>query len=683
MLPELSAIQAEMQRQGLRRLLVLSGDHNWCYQQANELQQRFTGDWLWISYRKEKAAPPAKAVSLLGQEYLHGIFDATEGFNAEALAILAGTLKAGSWLVMMVPSWYQWCYQPDKDSIRWNQQSDAIPTPHFIQHIQRQLINDPQVLLWRQNTFFHLPEFSQSSEWQLPDGNPTVSQHAILAQLLRVNQGVWVITAPRGRGKSTLAGMLMQQWQGNNCWLTAPAKATTEIIRGYSGEKGQFWAVDNLLKYCRQNRVSDIDWLIIDEAAAIPTPQLFELISYFPRVLLTTTVQGYEGTGRGFLLKFCAEIPDCHIFNLTAPVRWAENDPLENWLENALLFEDAIPVNNSDQAIRYHIYQQQQWIQQPELLRQFYGILTSAHYKTSPLDLRRLLDAKGMQFIAAFGDKALIAALWMVDEGGLSPELAHEVWAGRRRPRGNLVAQSLAAHSGLPQAAVLKSQRISRVAVQANNRRQGIAQGMIAFQRARAKGQGIDFISVSFGYTAELWALWQKCGFQLVRMGTHLEASSGCYTAMAIFPLSEQGVALCIQAQQRLARDAYWLESQIGFSLPVDYQIDHRLSQSDWQELSGFAFAHRPFSASLPALQRLLLNSDLPLPALRNHLQQEMSIEQCVTVLKLSGYKALTLFWRQETAQALASLDKKLAVHWQEWTTAFSEASRPYHPICH
>ncbi|AKH64934.1 MULTISPECIES: tRNA(Met) cytidine acetyltransferase TmcA [Photorhabdus] len=683
MLPELSAIQAEMQRQGLRRLLVLSGDHDWCYQQANELQQRFAGDWLWISYRKEKAVPPAKAVSLLGQEYLHGIFDATEGFNAEALAILAGTLKAGSWLVMMVPSWYQWRYQPDKDSMRWNEQLDAIPTPHFIQHIQRQLINDPQVLLWRQNTFLHLPELPQYSEWQLPDGNPTASQHAILAQLLQANQGVWVITAPRGRGKSTLAGMLMQQWLGNNCWLTAPAKTMTEIIRGYSGEKGYFWAVDNLLKYCRQNSVSDVDWLLIDEAAAIPTPQLFELISYFPRVLLTTTVQGYEGTGRGFLLKFCAEIPDCHILNLTAPVRWAENDPLENWLENALLFEDAVPVNNSDQAICYHIYHQQQWIKQPELLRQFYGILTSAHYKTSPLDLRRLLDAKGMQFIAALGDKTLAGALWMVDEGGLSPELAHEVWAGRRRPRGNLVAQSLAAHSGLPQAAVLKSQRISRVAVQANNRRQGIAQGMIAFQWARAKGQGIDFISVSFGYTAELWALWQKCGFQLVRMGTHLEASSGCYTAMAIFPLSQLGMALCIQAQQQFARDAYWLESQIGFCLPVDYQIDRHLNQSDWQELAGFAFAHRPFSASLPALQRLLLNSDLPLPALRNHLQQEMSIEQCVTVLKLSGYKALTLLWRQEAAQALASLDKKLARHWQEWTTAFSEASRPYHPICH
>ncbi|MCA6219443.1 tRNA(Met) cytidine acetyltransferase TmcA [Photorhabdus antumapuensis] len=683
MLPELSVIQTEMQRQGLRRLLVLSGDDHWCYLQAHELQQKFTGDWLCISYRKQNAVLPEKAASLLGQEYLHGIFDATEGFNAEALAILAGTLKAGSWLVMMVPSWNQWHYQPDKDSARWNEQLDAIPTPHFVQHIQQQIISDPQVLLWRQNDPLYVPEFSQYRAWQLPDGSPTASQHAILTRLLRANQGVWVITAPRGRGKSTLAGMLMQQWQGN-CWLTAPAKATTEVIRCYAGEKGKFWAVDNLLKYCRQNSVSDIDWLLIDEAAAIPMPQLSELINYFPRILLTTTVQGYEGTGRGFLLKFCVGIPNSHILSLTAPVRWAENDPLENWLENALLFEDAIPVNNSDKAISHHVYYQQQWIKQPELLRQFYGILTSAHYKTSPLDLRRLLDAKGMQFVAAVGNNVLMGALWMVEEGGLSLELAHEIWAGRRRPRGNLVAQSLAAHSGLPQAAVLKSQRISRVAVQANNRRQGIAQGMIAYQRERAEKQGVDFISVSFGYTAQLWALWQKCGFQLVRMGTHLEASSGCYTAMAILPLSEQGIVLRIQAQQQFARDARWLESQIGFSLPVDYQTDHHLNQYDWQELSGFAFAHRPFSASLPALQRLLLNSDLPLIALRNHLQQEMSVEQCITVLKLSGYKALMRLWRQETAQALSSLDRKLAKDWQGWTTAFSVANHPHHhPTCY
>ncbi len=60
-------------------------------------------------------------------------------------------------------------------------------------------------------------------------------------------------------------------------------------------------------------------WLIVDEAAAIPAPLLRQLVSRFPRTLLTTTVQGYEGTGRGFLLKFCASLPHLQSFTLSAP----------------------------------------------------------------------------------------------------------------------------------------------------------------------------------------------------------------------------------------------------------------------------------------------------------------------------------------------------------------------------
>ena len=33
------------------------------------------------------------------------------------------------------------------------------------------------------------------------------------------------------------------------------------------------------------------------------------------------------------------------------------------------------------------------------LFRDFYGLMTLAHYRTSPLDLRRLLDGKNQRFI--------------------------------------------------------------------------------------------------------------------------------------------------------------------------------------------------------------------------------------------------------------------------------------------
>ncbi|MBI6547920.1 tRNA(Met) cytidine acetyltransferase [Xenorhabdus sp. VLS] len=696
-------LQAQMQQQGQRRLVVLSGDPQWSELIVGQFKKQFHGDWLTVSSHADEAIEPAKAVSLLGREFLHGVFDATHGFNAEALAILAGTLKAGSWLVMRVPTWSQWLEQSDEDSLRWNESVGVIPTPNFIRHIQQQILALPNVLLWRQGTPFQAQPLPQTDSWQMPDGNPTVSQLAILEELFQVSRGVWVITAPRGRGKSALAGMLVRHWQGK-CWLCAPAKITTEVIRRYSGisdlaepktseRETPFWAVDNLLKYCRlknggQENKNGADWLLIDEAAVIPTPQLAELICHFPRVLLTSTVQGYEGTGRGFLLKLCAALPECQIRELKTPMRWAENDPLEAWLDSALffddkpLFDDTLQLDeqsayfNVEKELNFYSIKQSMWLLQPTLLRQFYGLLTSAHYRTSPLDLRRLLDGNGMTFLAAMSrfpaDKQQLAgALWMVNEGGLSPALAHEIWAGRRRPRGNLVAQSLAAHGGFPQAATLRSQRVSRIAVQAQYRRRGIAQHFITQQSQEANKHRLDFLSVSFGYTAELWALWQKCGFRLVRMGTHREASSGCYTAMAILPLSEQGIRFTQSAQQQLSRDAIGLESLLGFELPIEHDADERFNSNDWQELAGFAFAHRPLSASYFALQRLLLMSDLALPALRKHLQQRIDIEQCTRDLSLNGRKALLKRWREETAHALANIDEVLANHWKNWVISY------------
>ncbi len=53
-----------------------------------------------------------------------------------------------------------------------------------------------------------------------------------------------------------------------------------------------------------------------------------------------------------------------------------------------------------------------------------------------------------MHFWLAGQPQQVTGALWLVEEGGLDAELAQAVWAGLRRPRGNLVAQSLAAHGG-------------------------------------------------------------------------------------------------------------------------------------------------------------------------------------------------------------------------------------------
>ncbi|EGJ4472284.1 tRNA cytosine(34) acetyltransferase TmcA [Escherichia coli] len=650
-LTALHTLTAQMKREGIRRLLVLSGEEGWCFDHALKLRDALPGDWLWISPQPdaENHCSPSALQTLLGREFRHAVFDARHGFDAAAFAALSGTLKAGSWLVLLLPVWEEWENQPDADSLRWSDCPDPIATPHFVQHLKRVLTADNDAILWRQNQPFSLAHFTPRTDWHPATGTPQPEQQQLLQQLLTMPLGVAVVTAARGRGKSALAGQLISRIAGSAI-VTAPAKAATDVLAQFAGEKFRFIAPDALLASDEQ-----ADWLVVDEAAAIPVPLLHQLVSRFPRTLLTTTVQGYEGTGRGFLLKFCARFPHLHRFELQQPIRWAQRCPLEKMVSEALVFDDENFTHTPQGNIVISAFEQTLWRSEPETPLKVYQLLSGAHYRTSPLDLRRMMDAPGQHFLQAAGENEIAGALWLVDEGGLSQELSQAVWAGYRRPRGNLVAQSLAAHGSNPLAATLRGRRVSRIAVHPARQREGTGRQLIA--GALQYIHDLDYLSVSFGYTEELWRFWQRCGFVLVRMGNHREASSGCYTAMALLPMSDAGKQLAEREHYRLRRDAQALAQWNGEMLPVDPLNDAVLSDDDWLELAGFAFTHRPLLTSLGCLLRLLQTSELALPALRGRLQKNASDAQLCTTLKLSGRKLLLVRQREEAAQALFALD--------------------------
>ena len=650
-LTALHTLTAQMKREGIRRLLVLSGEEGWCFDHALKLRDALPGDWLWISPQPdaENHCSPSALQTLLGREFRHAVFDARHGFDAAAFAALSGTLKAGSWLVLLLPVWEEWENQPDADSLRWSDCPDPIATPHFVQHLKRVLTADNDAILWRQNQPFSLAHFTPRTDWHPATGAPQPEQQQLLQQLLTMPPGVAAVTAARGRGKSALAGQLISRIAGSAI-VTAPAKAATDVLAQFAGEKFRFIAPDALLASDEQ-----ADWLVVDEAAAIPAPLLYQLVSRFPRTLLTTTVQGYEGTGRGFLLKFCARFPHLHRFELQQPIRWAQGCPLEKMVSEALVFDDENFTHTPQGNIVISAFEQTLWRSDPDTPLKVYQLLSGAHYRTSPLDLRRMMDAPGQHFLQAAGENEIAGALCLVDEGGLSQELSQAVWAGYRRPRGNLVAQSLAAHGSNPLAATLRGRRVSRIAVHPARQREGTGRQLIA--GALQYIHDLDYLSVSFGYTEELWRFWQRCGFVLVRMGNHREASSGCYTAMALLPMSDAGKQLAEREHYRLRRDAQALAQWNGEMLPVDPLNDAVLSDDDWLELAGFAFAHRPLLTSLGCLMRLLQTSELALPALRGRLQKNASDAQLCTTLKLSGRKLLLVRQREEAAQALFALD--------------------------
>lgn len=139
---------------------------------------------------------------------------------------------------------------------------------------------DKQAIIWQASQPLVLPEIKNTGQqWALPQGMPTIQQQQLLAHLLQAKSGVWSITAPRGRGKSALAGMLIEQWPGS-VTVCAPARNSIEVLLSHTHKTIEFYSPDNLLALCHTEHLCR-DWLIIDEAATIPIAQLIALCQHF------------------------------------------------------------------------------------------------------------------------------------------------------------------------------------------------------------------------------------------------------------------------------------------------------------------------------------------------------------------------------------------------------------------
>ncbi len=199
MMDALLNLTAQMAREGIRRLLVLSGDESWTLQQAQALRERLGGDGLWVGPEPGSApcVAPGALKTLLGREVMHAFFDARRGFDVAAMAALSGTLRAGSWLVLLTPPFADWPTRADEDSLRWSDTPDPIVTPNFVRCC-RQFIADPEVLLWRQS-IGDVSLAAPRPDWHPPMAARRPSRRQSW-QLIRLPPGIAAVTAERGRG---------------------------------------------------------------------------------------------------------------------------------------------------------------------------------------------------------------------------------------------------------------------------------------------------------------------------------------------------------------------------------------------------------------------------------------------------------------------------------------------------
>ncbi|GIQ82520.1 hypothetical protein KIPB_003676 [Kipferlia bialata] len=343
--------------------------------------------------------------------------------------------------------------------------------------------------------------------------------------------------------------------------------------------------------------------VLIDEAASIPTKQVRALLG--PRLtLLSSTVHGYEGTGRSLALKLIADIkrrPQDHSLTelvLHVPIRYNASDPVESVVNDVMLLECEKALKSLGsapdprQCELYSISRDTLLSGHPAaeaFLREVWALFVSSHYKNSPDDLLLLADSPSQRLFVLLApidvkDPRLVplAAIQCGLEGGIAEQAAGSAISRGERPAGDMLPWTLASMYRVPGFAALRGIRTVRIAVRPGL--QGMGYGGRALERLRAYYSGdipvtplpgpadeghcldfkrgmpvpakklpplllrlqdrepeqLDWLGVSFGATAKLTSFWRQAGYVPVHMRLSSSATTGEHSLALLRPISSE-----------------------------------------------------------------------------------------------------------------------------------------------
>jgi tRNA(Met) cytidine acetyltransferase len=375
----------------------------------------------------------------------------------------------------------------------------------------------------------------------------------------------------------------------------------------------EFIAPDKLLQNSPKAEV-----IVIDEAAMIPQSLLRQICRNYALVIMATTTGGYEGTGQGFLLRFVSELSKSELLHikLDKPVRWCYGDDLEAWINRTLMPGVVAPVT-TDMKKPCEI----EWLEpdgsgKSTLLPQVYALLSSAHYRTRPSDLRMIMENPDLRIVIASCDGELIAAALLNVEGGFEKELCREIFMGRRRPRGHLLAQMLTAQAGIEHFAGFRGLRILRIAVVEACRRQGVGSQLIAAAFDLAHRNELDYLGASFALDPSNLKFWQQTGFSPAHVSFASGKSTGDNSLAVLKPVSNGLTEVVKSLQQRIDQQlANWLTQ---FLKPLDTadviallrfsNYRSELSPLELGEVEAFARGNKGFELCFTSLQKFVMN---------------------------------------------------------------------------
>ena len=586
-----------------RRMLVLHGGRDACYSGAETVADVVDADEdgpiATVSEREivGERIGTDRTETLLGTTYDCLVLDCHDTCQPNAVGRVTGAVDGGGLLVLLCPTLSEW------ESVRGQFDESLAPPPfsasdvtrRLRRHLIRTLRSHRGVSIVDADTGV-VSKKSGAGSRPRPDPEPvgrpgshtfpdeiydacrTGDQRDAVHTCERlVEDGAAVVLeADRGRGKSNAAGLAAAAFalDGASVLVTAPGyrnaaelfERAAKMLRsmGELAEDGRdghtrpsLRASDGSIRFRKPSDASEAsaDILFIDEAAAIPVARLTTLLSSAPSVCLSTTVRGYEGAGRGFDVRFRETLDGSHDVTecvLSEPIRYAVADPIEAWVFHALFLGSTPPPSQLVEKIAsgdatYERIDRERLAEDEALLREVFGLLVYAHYRTQPDDLARILDAPEIELRALTVGGHPVSVAVLAREGGLDEETRLTAYEGDRI-RGNLIPDLLTSQLRDPEAGVPTGYRVVRIVTHHAARSEGFGSRLLEEIETEfgspSTGNApddVDYLGVSYGATPQLLRFWAANGYRTVHLSTTRNDSSGEHSAVMLRPLSAAG----------------------------------------------------------------------------------------------------------------------------------------------
>ena len=659
----------EAQRANERRVLVLAGTRKQTYETTHAVLEALPvgiRDTVVLSREASWACEtiePERSAEIMGRTVDLLVLDLHDATIPNAIGRATGAVNGGGILVLLCPDLEAWASQRDA----FDEMLVVAPhvledvTGHFKRTLVETLLSHPGIGIIDVDAderttsgVTEAPErgppsrsFGPPPIHAFPDAAYRSCQSSDQVRILSVLEGLLdqgqsvVVSAERGRGKSSVAGIAAASLleHGHQITVTAPevehvhtllerAEAVLEVMGHEPERRDTRYPViatsAGEIRYCPPEDILDpqgVDVLLIDEAAGIPVPTLESFLAC-DRIAFFSTLFGYEGSGQGFATRFldrlAASRHHVETHDMTTPIRYAANDPIESWLNRALLL-DARAVDDraietaTTSSVRYHRWDAEELPDHPHVLRQMIGLLATAHYRTEPNDVARILDAPNLEVATLDHEGSVVAVALLAREGGLTSAERDRAYRGDRL-RGNMLPDIFINEFRDPEPAGRAGVRIVRIATHEALRRRGLGSQLLADMREDI-GDACAWIGAGFGLTAELVKFWQENEFVPIFIGERRNRASGAHSVVMLDgtdPDLRDRYSASLPARLRGSLSDAHRDLDPGAVLAVFHAIESNtaltISSASWRGLVAASFGPGRYDLDPEPARRLVVH---------------------------------------------------------------------------